>query len=57
MTLFLIVTSSSLYLYISHLISPTRVLLSVKWLKSVEEVKRQVSYGAMVLCGVCCLHL
>ena len=38
--------------YNSHLISPTRLLLSVKQLKSVEEVKDKVSYGAMVLCVV-----
>ena len=36
--------------YNSHLISPTRLLLSVKQLKSVEEVKDKVSYGAMVWC-------
>ena len=36
-------------LYISHLISPTRLLLSVKQLKPVED---KVSYSAMVLCDV-----
>jgi hypothetical protein len=41
-------------LYISHLISPTCLLFSVKQLKLVEKVKeRKVSYGAMVSCGVC----
>jgi hypothetical protein len=37
-------------LYISYLISPTRLLLSVKQLKPVEEAKDKVSYGAMVSC-------
>ena len=36
-------------LHISNLI---QLLLSVKQLKPVEEVKAQVSFGAIVLCGV-----